>query len=269
MTRVILFSDLDGTFLDHHRYTPGLAPDAWKMLESQGVPLIFCSSKTFAEQTALQNTLGMRQPFILENGSAIALPRGYFSADFYSADRTSGAWDILVLSHADRNDLLAYMAQYPRIRGFSQTDKGALSAATGLKEEALDRACDRWFTETLIYPDEEQGVAPLREQFLRAGWRFSRGGRFFTVQSATADKGKALSRLRGLFQQKYPDAQLHTVAAGDSFNDAPMLAAADTAYQVQAYDGRWADLGVPGLIQIEAPGPEGFSEIVRRMLTGL
>lgn len=269
MTQTILFSDLDGTFLDHHHYTPGPALGAWKMLEARGIPLIFCSSKTFAEQTALQNELGMRQPFILENGSAIALPKDYFPPASYSADQTSGSWDLVALSHADRSDLLALIAQHPGLRGFSQVGKDALAAATGLKGAALDRARERWFTETLLYPDEEAGVAPLREPFLQAGWIFSRGGRFFTLQSVAADKGKALTRLRDLFQQKYPDARLHTVAVGDSPNDAPMLAAADTACQVQLYDGRWADLGVAGPIRIEASGPAGFSELVRRILSPL
>lgn len=264
MSKTILFSDLDGTFLDHQSYAP--ARDAWKMLEASDVPLVFCSSKTFAEQTALQYELGMRRPFIFENGSAIALPRGYFPADFYSPQRTAGDWDLLVLSHAGREELFSLMTDYPELTGFSHADDHRLAEATGLKNEALARACDRWFTETLLSPNDDAGLAPLRGRFLQEGWMFSRGGRFFTLQSAAADKGKALKRLLQLFQQQWPASELRVVAVGDSLNDAPMLAAAGLPFLLQSYGGNWVDMDIPGLVRVAANGPAGFSEVVRRIL---
>ncbi|MBK6996229.1 MAG: HAD-IIB family hydrolase [Lewinellaceae bacterium] len=72
---VIVFSDLDGTYIDHHSYSPEGSAAALKELQNRAWPLVFCSSKTFAEQVFLQQQLGLYAPFILENGSAVAILR--------------------------------------------------------------------------------------------------------------------------------------------------------------------------------------------------
>jgi HAD superfamily hydrolase (TIGR01484 family) len=67
----VLFTDIDGTLIDHHTYDAGFTHDAVHALIDKGVAVVFCSSKTFAEQHYLQQQLGIRQPMIVENGGGV------------------------------------------------------------------------------------------------------------------------------------------------------------------------------------------------------
>ena len=70
----IIFTDLDGTFIDFETYSPDVAAPVARDLVDRGVPVIFCSSKTFGEQQALMDLIGLTVPCIVENGAGIFLP---------------------------------------------------------------------------------------------------------------------------------------------------------------------------------------------------
>ena len=76
--RVVIFSDLDGTLLDHQTYSSDPADRAIARLIAEEVPLVLCSSKTRAEIEAIRSRLGVGHPFIVENGGALFIPAGYF-----------------------------------------------------------------------------------------------------------------------------------------------------------------------------------------------
>ena len=76
----IIFTDLDGTLLDHYSYSFEAAIPMLGKLEDLGIPVIPITSKTFAEVSRLRDQLNNRHPFIVENGAAIAIPKNYFDA---------------------------------------------------------------------------------------------------------------------------------------------------------------------------------------------
>lgn len=261
---VVIFTDLDGTLLDHHHYTAGAAADALRRLQERGWPVIFCSSKTFAEQVDLQQKLGLAAPFIIENGSAVVVPKGYFSA-VPVAPIHKERYEVFPLAHADASSARTEIAHFQDVRGFDNISDVELSAATGLTGEDLTRARDRWFTETLVTPLDAGQVDALGRQLGKNGWVLSKGGRFHTVQSGQADKGRAMLWLADIFGKNLPETPL-SVAVGDSPNDLPMLAAAHLPFLVQRHDGTWSDLEVPGLRRVEGIGPAGFSVAVQMLL---
>ena len=86
----ILFTDLDGTLLDAGTYSWDAARPALERLEALAIPWILCTGKTRAELAPLRRAMGHRHPCIIENGGAILIPRGYFTAPF-TAHRLDGA----------------------------------------------------------------------------------------------------------------------------------------------------------------------------------
>jgi mannosyl-3-phosphoglycerate phosphatase len=74
----IIFSDLDGTLLDHDTYSFEKEKDALHLLKDNDIPLVICSSKTRSEIEFWRKKLGNIQPFITENGGGIFVPRSYF-----------------------------------------------------------------------------------------------------------------------------------------------------------------------------------------------
>jgi len=79
--QLVVFSDLDGTLLDHDTYSFDDARPALERLGHAGVPLVLCTSKTRAEVEPLREALDNDSPFIVENGGAIMIPDGYFSVE--------------------------------------------------------------------------------------------------------------------------------------------------------------------------------------------
>jgi len=74
----ILFTDLDGTRLDHHSDSWETARPALAQLARARIPVILNTSKTFAEVQQHHRALGLHTPFVVGNGAAIYLPKsGY------------------------------------------------------------------------------------------------------------------------------------------------------------------------------------------------
>ena len=57
-----VFTDLDGSLLDHHTYSFADARPALGRIREQRIPLVFVTSKTRPEVERLQATLGIREP---------------------------------------------------------------------------------------------------------------------------------------------------------------------------------------------------------------
>ena len=93
-TQNIIFSDLDGTLIGHSTYSYKAALAALHLLKEKKVPLIFCTSKTRAEINKYRKELGIKDPFISENGGAIFVPKKYFDFEFSFSKQISG-YDII------------------------------------------------------------------------------------------------------------------------------------------------------------------------------
>ena len=72
----LIFSDIDGTFMNHKSYSYSVLKKYIFLLKDR-CQLIFNSSKTFEEITELNKTLKISSPFIVENGACIFFPKNY------------------------------------------------------------------------------------------------------------------------------------------------------------------------------------------------
>lgn len=263
--QLVVFTDLDGTLIDHDTYAIHNSREAITKLIKRRIPLVFCSSKTYAEQVYLQHQLDIKQPFIFENGSAAAIPTGFFPEQSYRKAQSEGGYDIVVFAHADASSLQSTLAQFDDITGYYSASDVELSAATGLTGAALQRARARWFTETLITPLSGDRADQLNIRLNAEGYVLSRGGRFYTVQSAVVNKGKAVRWMMEIFRKTLPQTPCFA-AVGDSPNDVPMLEIVDVPFLVQRVDATWVNVEVPNLVKIKAAGPVGFSLAIQKLI---
>jgi len=74
-TLLLIFTDLDGTLLDHDTYDFSPARPALKALRAAQVPLILCSSKSFVEMKYWQEKIGVNHPFITEMAARCSFRR--------------------------------------------------------------------------------------------------------------------------------------------------------------------------------------------------
>ncbi|MEL7175622.1 MAG: HAD hydrolase family protein [Pseudomonadota bacterium] len=251
---LIVFSDLDGTLLDHHSYRWDAATPALTALADRGALLVLSSSKTAAEIEVLQDEIGLPgAPAIVENGAGvIGLP---------SHPQSDGVYDEL------RAALEALPAQLRApFEGFGDISARTLAQRTGLSVDAAIKAKARRFSE----PGHWHGDAATRTAFLEAlgakGFIGRQGGRFLTLSKGRT-KADAMADLVAFYRPK------HTLALGDAPNDIEMLEAADHGVIVANPDGpdipRLEGEGSQQIRRTTLPGPAGWSNAVLEWLAHL
>ena len=68
---VVVFTDLDGTLMDHDSYDVAPAQAALQTLAARSIPVVPVTSKTRTELVPLMARLGLSAPAIAENGAII------------------------------------------------------------------------------------------------------------------------------------------------------------------------------------------------------
>jgi mannosyl-3-phosphoglycerate phosphatase len=263
---LVIFTDLDGTLLDHSTYSFEPARPALEALAAAGVPVVPCTSKTRAETERWRRALGNADPFIVENGGAAFVPEGYFGPGAIF-DRRDGGYGVLEFGcpYAGlRRALEAIRAATGLpLRGFGDMPVDEIAARCGFSRQDAALAAKREYDEPFIGADP--GSLPAVVSAAGAeGLRVVSGGRFHHLVG-DSDKGKAVLALRELYvQDRGP---VRTVGLGDSPNDEPMFRAVDLPVVVRRPDGGHFDaLHLPGLGVAPYAGPEGWREAVLGLL---
>jgi len=267
VSRLVVFSDLDGTLLSHDGYDWAPARPALAALAERGVPLVFVSSKTRSEIEAWRARLGNHHPFVSENGGAIYTPRGYFRAPLPGAAVVDGYERVELGTPAPA--LRAALAELAAETGLALRGLGAMTVAevaarTGLPEADAALAARREYGEPFVAEPalDEAGAARLAAAARRRHLRLTRGGRFWHLLAGN-DKGTAARLLTAAFRA--PDAPLVTLGLGDGANDLDLLWSVDVPVIVARPDGTHAPelvAGVPGARRTRGAGPAGFTEAV-------
>lgn len=262
---LVVFTDLDGTLLDRETYSCEKALPAIMHLTRAGIPIVFCSAKTRAEQEVYRRLLGIDDPFIVENGGAIFINQGYFPFDFDHQKVEDGYQVIeLGMEYSEIRQILkeVSVAVQGEVRGFGDMSPAEVAELTGLNIEAAERAKQREYDETLTLEGAPQEVDSILSAITEKGLNYSSGGRYYDVMGDN-DKGKAANILTELFRNKLGNVK--TVAIGDSPNDLPMLSAVEIPFLVQQPGGVWEEMDLDGLRRVDGVGPEGWAKAIRQL----
>ncbi|MEP1588272.1 MAG: HAD-IIB family hydrolase [Tateyamaria sp.] len=206
---LLVFSDLDGTLIDHHSYAWAAAAPALAALKQIGAGVVLASSKTAVEIDTLRHAMGLQDwPAIVENGAGLL-------AAHTDVDAETGRY----------TDLRAILDTLPsQLRsqyvGFGDLSVQAVTDLTGLSPDAAAMAKQRAFSE----PGTWHGTLDAKQAFLAAladlGVQAQQGGRFLTL-SFGASKADHVHKLAAQLRPKT------TLALGDAPNDIKMLEACD------------------------------------------
>jgi mannosyl-3-phosphoglycerate phosphatase len=246
----IVFTDLDGTLLDHHTYGYEAAMPLLRKLRESGVPVVANTSKTRSEWLQLARELENDHAFVVENGSAIYLPDG--ECVVFGKRRES----IL--------ECLSGLKGRYDFESYADWDVAGIAAATGLDMESAKRSSEREFSEPLVWKGSDGDKANFIEEIHSAGFATLQGGRFLHVLGRT-DKGKAVE----WFRERYPEFS-PVIALGDGPNDIAMLQAADIGIVIATPTGRKLDFESDNrIIHSTLEGPEGWAETMTPLLESL
>ena len=258
--RLIIFTDLDGTLLDHHSYRWDAAAPALEKLADLEIPVILCTSKTAAEVAEIHSALGLDTPVIVENGAGIILtPKGAAAgenAHFFGKPYA----ELITLVHKIRADK-DYCFQ-----GFSDFSVAEVIAATGLEEQAAALARQRLGSEPIIWQDSPEALARFRQDLAGHNLQLLRGGRFFHILDNRADKGTAVHWLLSYFRQQQPQPKLFSVALGDGPNDRAMMEAVDLAVIIPNPNGIAPEPRCGKILHARQQGPSGWNRAIHDIL---
>ena len=152
-TFLIVFSDLDGTLLDHNTYGWQEAQPALNLCKKHHVPIVLVSSKTRAEMEFLRSKFSISAPFVSENGGGIFFQSDSFKEPPTGASFDKGLWKwSLGLSYAHLVTGLQEIRDELRwnIKGFSDMGIEEISLLTGLDPKISRLAAMREFDEPFL-----------------------------------------------------------------------------------------------------------------------
>lgn len=270
--QTLIFTDLDGSLLDHFTYDTEPASQLLNDLEEQGIPVIFTTSKTFAEVLVLRSQLNNNHPFIVENGAAIYLPIDYFPEAHLNEFIPSSHPNFLKLALCeDREYWLTildkvkpdYIKQFTH---FNEMGSYEISRATGLSNENAILANKREYSEPILWTGDQDKKQTFINDMRSLGASIQEGGRFLHL-IGRCNKGKALSALLEKFQLQQITPIL-SIALGDGKNDIPMLEEAAEAILIRSPIHPFPNIPKQThIIKTDHYGPHGWAEGIKKVLT--
>lgn len=254
---LIVFTDLDGTLLDHADYSFDPARPALEKLHEINAALVLASSKTGAEMARLAAALpAPPAALIVENGAGVLWPG-------------AAAQSAAAPTHPALRKALAALPETLRrnFHGFSDWGPAGIAAQTGLPAAEAALAAQRQFSEPGLWQGDEAGLAAFLAALAEQGITARQGGRYLTL-SFGADKADRLAEVAARLAPKAA-----TLALGDAPNDAAMLQAAGQGVIIANPHGSPLP-PLPGeasgrIRRSTLPGPAGWNHAVLETIDAL
>lgn len=275
----IIFTDLDGTLLDHNSYRWEEAQPALDLCKRLNIPVVLVSSKTRAEIDFLRCKLSMSAPFISENGGGIFFPSEVFNdpstrnllvtsqeMPLVKTDKDLWKWslglpyDHLIKGLREIRDELRW-----NIKGFSDMSIEEISNLTGLDRQTSRLAAMREYDEPFIILEKQlPDTSVLFNAAAKKGFVVTVGRRFYHLQGKN-DKGQSMEKVISWYKQLHDN--IVSLALGDSQNDFPMLKRADYSVLVRSQsDFQTPNVKIPRLRVTNEIGPKGWNSAVLEIL---
>ena len=230
--KIIIFTDLDGSILDKNTHSLNSILPFFKRVVDSSI-VIFNSSKTFLEIHKLSTELNLKFPFIVENGSAIIIPKS--SSLILPKERNimDNNYKKIKLGTTSKeisefiNSEVAYKF-IKNCRFLISMNNNEIMALTNLSEDSIINSKKREYSLPFLWNGGQKCYEEFKQLAQSNNYLIVRGGQFYHI-SGNVNKGKAMDILINIYLNHMKDTKLISVAIGDSDNDLEMLNKADYA----------------------------------------
>ena len=220
----LIFTDLDGTLINHQSYSLGVNDKIIKKLTQNSHQVIINSSKTFTEIKKLVSKLYLsNMPFSSENGAFVFFPKKIFTRPTRSVSHER-YWK-LQLTKLTSRQWYTYLKNQQKNFQFDiaqDIPKNTLQKITNLKNTT--GMLDRMGSQLIIWKDSKYQLNKFYSKLrTTAAGTINKGGRFLQI-SSPCNKRIATRIIIHNYKVHFHDKiEKKIIALGDSQNDKSML----------------------------------------------
>lgn len=266
--KLLIFSDIDGTFLNHDTYSMGTL---FKYIKNLNVDfeVIFNTSKTYEETVKINKKLQFNFPFIVENGACIFFPKNYLNENLKKKKllkyKDHLCYKISRLKPNRVINLLRNFRKRYSFKFYNELSDKELRNITQLKMSDIRLSQNRQFSNPILWMDSTKKKEAFKKEFclLNSGLLISDGGRFLHVLDKY-DKGVALQQFLKIINLKKNS--FETISLGDSENDIPMLELTNFACIIKSKKSKKFILKNKKIYRSYQIAPDGWKESLEHVL---
>ena len=258
---VAIFTDLDGSLLHRDTFKFDTIKDYISSLVDQGIIIIPNSSKTEKEIEKFNEDLGLKLPYISENGSSIQ-GLNLINNNFPNKIILSREKEELIKIFNDKipEQLKDKCTQVLKI------DKKEQEKIFGLKDNKLKDALNRKYTSPFLFRGDKNEKNKLLKILNSNLLTLQEGGRVLNLCD-NINKVKSMNRVIKIL--KKTEDKIKTIAVGDNYNDLDMLKNCDIPCLVFNDQFKLDKINIDNLIFSNKPSPEGWADVIKTALVKL
>ncbi|UCG54593.1 MAG: bifunctional mannosyl-3-phosphoglycerate synthase/mannosyl-3 phosphoglycerate phosphatase [Dehalococcoidia bacterium] len=261
----IVITDLEGTLFHPltNSYTQAL--DAIRLLQENVIPIIFCSAKTRNEQQVYREELEIKDPFIVESGGAIFIPKDYFRLPF-TYDKVVQDYLVIELGlpyQGMRQKLQRIQIETGiSIKGFGDMSVEEVARQTAVNLRFAELMRQREYSEIIKIEGNKKEVQVVLNAMKESGLSYSQKFKLYEVKYGNSEN-KAVQVLVALYNLNFGD--VFTLGIGNDESNAAMLTTVNLPILVQGKGNRWSKVKVKHINKIKGIGPEGWSRAIKEL----
>ena len=259
--KVVIFTDLDGSLLHRDTFKFDPIKDYIVSLVDRGIIIIPNSSKTEREIEKFNEELGIKLPYISENGSSIQ-GLNLINANFPNK---------IILSREKEELLKIFMDKVPeKLRDkcvrISKLNKKKQEEIFGQKDDNLKNALNRKYTLPFLFIGNKNEKNRLLKILNSSSLTLQEGGRVLNLCD-NINKVKSMNRVIKIL--KKTEDKIKSIAVGDNYNDLDMLKNCDIPCLVFNDKFKLDQINIDNLIFSNKPSPEGWADVIKKVLVKL
>ena len=259
--KVAIFTDLDGSLLHRDTFKFDLIKDYIVSLVDRGIIIIPNSSKTEKEIEKFNEELGVKLPYISENGSSI---QGLNLINTNFPDK-------IVLSREKEELIKIFNDKVPeqlknKCIQISKISKKEQEIIFGQKDDKLKNALNRKYTLPFLFKGDKNEQNKLSKILRSNSLTLQEGGRVINLCD-NINKVKSMNKVIKIL--KKTEDNIKSIAVGDNYNDLDMLKSCDVPCLVFNDKFKLDQINIDNLIFSNMPSPEGWADVIKKALDKL
>ena len=258
-SKVIIFTDLDGTLLDRDTFKFDTILSYIKDLILKDVYIIPNSSKTRQEIENFNQELDENLSFVVENGAAIHNLNLINSSFPEKISLSREINEIIKIFEKKISNKFKSKCKYIKNLSVDKQMK-----VLGLPKEKIKSALNREYSMPLVYEGSKSDKMELFKSVNDIGLSLQEGGRVINLCDKVS-KYQAMKNVVKVFK-KITKEKLVTIGVGDNFNDLEMLKNSDIPCLVFNDKFTLEKININNCLVSKKPAPEGWVEVVKLAL---